>query len=106
MIKSSMTKLGENKLKDQDNTSVQGFEKASQNIIYVDPRDCSHCLRPFNETGRKSNMVNVITAHGKDQWCEDCADKGVEKGICIRESRLSKEEKKLWEKKFRKKLYE
>jgi len=102
MIKSSMTKLGENKLKDQDNTSVQGFEKASQNIIYVDPRDCSHCLRPFNETGRKSNMVNVITAHGKDQWCEDCAEKGVEKGICIRESRLSKEEKKLWEKKLKK----
>ena len=102
MIKSSMTKLGENKLKDQDNTSVQGFEKASQNIIYVDPRDCSHCLRPFNEAGRQSNRVNVFLNNRKDVWCGECADKGAEEGICVKESRLTKEEKKLWEKKLKK----
>ena len=100
-MKTQMNKIPPIKLPDQDNTSVQGFEKASSNVLHVNSSDCSHCLRPFNQMGRKSNVVNVITAHGKDQWCEECVDKGVEENICIRESRLSKKEKKLWAKKLK-----
>jgi len=101
-MRSPMNRLPPIKLPDQDNTSAQGFEKAANNVLYVDINDCSHCLRPFNEIGRFSNRVNVITDHGKDIWCGECADKGAEEGICVKESRLTKEEKKLWEKKLKK----
>ena len=77
-MKSSMNKIPPIKLPDQDNTSVQGFEKASDNILHVNSSDCSHCLRPFNQLCRKSNVVNVITAHWKDKCWESCVDKGIE----------------------------
>ena len=89
------------KLPDQQATDTQGFEKARDNVIYVDDNDCSKCLKSFNESGRKSNRINVITNLKEDIWCAECVEKGIEEGICLQESKLSKEEKKLWKKKFK-----
>ena len=91
------------KLEDQDNTSVQGFESASNNVIAIDPSDCPHCLKSFQGRGADSTIINVFTARGKDQWCAKCVREGVEEGICIQESKLSKEDKKLWERYLKKK---
>ena len=90
------------KLEDQDNTSVQGFESINNNVIIVDPGDCPHCLKSFSGRGAEGTIINVFTAHDKSQWCAACVRKGIEEGICIQESKLTKEEKKLWEKKFKK----
>ena len=90
------------KLQDQDNTSVQGFERSEQNVIYIYPNDCPHCLRPFLNRGASGSRINVYTSYGKDQWCADCVSKGVDEGICIQESKLTKEQKKIWEKKLKK----
>jgi hypothetical protein len=90
-------------LQDQDSTSTQGFESADKNIIWIYPGDCPHCLRPFNSPSKKGTIVNVITNFGKDQWCYECATEGEKNGICILESKLSKDKKKLWEKWLKKK---
>jgi hypothetical protein len=90
------------KLADQDNTTTQGFEPASRNIIPIDPGDCPHCLKPFLGRGAGGNRINVYTSYGKDQWCQDCVESVEKKNICVRESRLTKEEKKLWEKRIKK----
>jgi hypothetical protein len=89
-------------LTDQDNTSVQGFEPAANNVIAIDPNDCPHCLKPFYGRGAEGTRINVYTARGKDQWCAGCVEKGTKEKICIQESKLSKEDKKLWEKKLKK----
>jgi len=89
-------------LQDQDNTSVQGFEKALRNVIFVDSNDCPRCLKPFLGRGVLGTRINVFTSYGKDQWCLECVEKGTAKNICIQESKLSKEEKKAWDKKLKK----
>lgn len=89
-------------LNDQDNTSVQGFEPAGNNVIPIDPGDCPHCLKPFMGRGAGGTRINVFTSYGKDQWCADCVDQGVKDGVCIQESKLDKKEKRLWEKKLKK----
>jgi hypothetical protein len=86
---------------DQSATDAQGFEKASDNVLFVNDTDCSKCLRPFNELGRRSNRVNIITNLKEDIWCAECVEQGIEEGICIQESKLSKEERKLWKKKLK-----
>ena len=89
-------------LADQDNTATQGFERAAQNVVHIDPNDCPHCLKPFYGRGVSGTRINVFTARGKDQWCADCVSKGTEEGICVQESKLTKEQKKIWEKKLKK----
>jgi len=89
-------------LTDQDNTATQGFERAAQNIIRVDPSDCPHCLKSFFGRGAEGTRINVYTSYGKDQWCAKCVEEGTPKGICVQESKLSKQEKKAWEKKLKK----
>jgi hypothetical protein len=91
-------------LQDQDNTSVQGFERANQNVMYINPNYCPHCLEPFFGRGADGTRINVYTSYGKDQWCTKCVEEGVPKGICVQESKLSKQDKKLWEKKIKKEL--
>ena len=91
------------KLQDQDDTSVQGFERASRNVIPLDPSKCPHCFKSFHGRGAQGTIINVFTARGKDQWCAECVEKGVREGICIQESKLSKKEKKLWQKYLKKK---
>lgn len=81
-------------LTDQDDTATQGFEKAGQSAIPIEPWQCPHCLKRFGESGRNSGQVNVITAKGPDKWCMECYNKGVEEGICYKEKKLSKKEKK------------
>jgi glutaredoxin len=90
------------RLQDQDNTSVQGFEQPGQNVIFVEPGDCPHCLKPFHGRGAEGSCINVYTSYGKDQWCAKCVQEGIEKGVCVQESKLSKEEKKQWEKYIKK----
>ena len=87
-------------MRDEAATDTQGFEKAIDNVIPVDNNDCSNCLRPFNEAGRQSYRVNVLTKTKQDYWCAECVEKGVKEGTCLQESKLSKEEKKLWQKKY------
>jgi len=89
-------------LNDQDNTSVQGFEKAVKNVVFINPSDCPHCLKPFFGRGSQGVIINVYTSNGKDQWCSECVIKGVKEGICIQESKLSKEDQKAWKKKLKK----
>jgi len=89
------------RLMDQDMTATQGFEKTPNSIMYVSPNDCPHCLKMFNEPNRQSNRVNVITNRYYGHWCAECADKGVEQGVCVKESKLSKEEKRQWLKIFK-----
>ena len=88
---------------DETATDTQGFEKASNNLIFVNDNYCSKCLRSFNQTGRQSYRINVMTKLKKDIWCAECVEKGVKEGICLQESKLSKEEKKLWQKKYEEK---
>lgn len=92
------------KLADQDTTSVQGFEAASNNVIPVDPGDCPHCLKPFLGRGAGGNRINVYTSYGKDQWCQECVEKTSVQNICIQESKLTAKEKKLWDKRIKKGL--
>lgn len=89
-------------LQDQDMTATQGFERAAQNVIYIQSDDCPHCLKSFYGRGAEGNRINVYTSYGKDQWCAKCVKEGIEKGICVQESKLSKQEKKAWEKKLKK----
>jgi len=77
-----------------DHTATLGFEKASQNIIPIQFWQCPHCLRRFGEKGRKSAQVKVITAEGQDIWCQECYEKGLKEGICLKFKKLSKKEKK------------
>ena len=90
------------RLQDQDMTAAQGFETVGQNVIFIYPGDCPRCLRPFASRGQGGVIVNVFTSYGKDQWCFDCVEKGVKDGVCVQESKLSKEDVKLWEKKLKK----
>ena len=91
-------------LQDQDMTAAQGFEPVGQNVIFLYPGDCPHCLRPFSSRGKDGVIRNVFTSYGKDQWCSECAEKGEKEGICVLESKLSKEEIKLWEKELKKSI--
>lgn len=89
-------------LQDQDATAVQGFERVGQNVVFIDPSDCPHCLKSFMGRGAEGTRINVYTSYGKDQWCAKCVEEGTPKGICVQESKLTKEEKKAWEKKLKK----
>lgn len=91
------------KLNDQDATSTQGFEPADQNVIFVYPNDCPHCLRPFDKRGDAGTRINVFTSYGEDQWCKECVEKGLKENICVQQSRLSVKEQKLWKRAFKKK---
>lgn len=92
------------KLQDQDMTESQGFEAIDNNVIWVYPGDCPKCLRPFSSRGASGTIINVFTSYGRDQWCAECVEQGVKDGICIQESKLSKEEIKLWKKHLKKTL--
>ena len=89
-------------LNDQDDTATQGFEKVGKNVIWVAPSDCPHCLKSFYGRGILGNIINVYTSYGKEQWCAECANKGLQEGTCIQESKLTKEQKKIWEKYLKK----
>ena len=65
-----------------DATETQGFERAIDNTLVVGDNECPKCLKPFGQRGRKSNAINIITAKGRDTWCEDCVIAGIENGIC------------------------
>ena len=90
------------KLQDQDMTETQGFETASNNVIWIYPGDCPRCLKPFASRGAGGIRINVFTSYGKDQWCQECVTQGVIDGICVQESKLSKKEIKQWEKLLKK----
>jgi hypothetical protein len=89
------------RFEDQSSTETQGFEKASNSVLYVNEGFCSKCFKPFNSPDRKSYRINVITNTKQDVWCAQCEEEGTASGICIQESKLTKEERKLWQKKFK-----
>lgn len=93
---------GNTKFNDQDATSTQGFEALDKNMIFIYPGDCPHCLKPFLGRGAEGSAINVYTIHGKTQWCATCVREGIKSGVCVQESKLSKQEKKAWEKKIKK----
>jgi len=78
----------------QGDTKTQGFEKAGQSSLVVEPGECSECMKKFGERGRKSGLVNVVTARGQDTWCQECFEKGLEEGTCKKVKKLTKKEKK------------
>lgn len=78
-----------------DKTATQGFERASDNIIFVWPNDCPQCLLPFNRAGAKSWRIKVYAEDGYEDWCSECAEKGISKGICIKYRSLNKKERKI-----------
>jgi len=78
------------KVKHTDHTATLGFERAGQNIIPIQPWQCPHCLRKFGEIGRRAAQVKIITAEGHDKWCQECYEKGLKEGICIKAEKLSR----------------
>lgn len=82
------------KIEHTDHTETKGFESASRNVLTVEPWECPHCLQRFGVKGRNSAQVRVITAKGTDVWCMKCYTEGLEKGICIKDEKLSKKKLK------------
>jgi hypothetical protein len=81
-------------LADQDATATQPFEDWRRAIIWIESWQCPHCRKRLGEQGRNSGVVNVITARGRKTWCRECFEKGVIEGICYKEIKLSKAERK------------
>lgn len=77
----------------KDATATQGFEKLENNVIPVWPGDCQKCLLPFNRKFAQSWQVKVWTANGFEDWCHECAERGVKSGICVKYRSLSKKER-------------
>jgi len=78
-----------------------GFESASNNVITYKTGQCPRCLRQMGVKGQNSAIVKVWTSYGIDFWCNNCFEKGEQKGICMKYRSLSKEEQKLVEKKLK-----
>ena len=84
--------MSNRRIKHTNHTATLGFERASRNVIPIQPWQCPHCLRRFGEKGGRAGQVRVVTAEGQDKWCQECYEKGLKEGICIKAEKLSKKE--------------